>query len=302
MKTHIFSLLLIFLCKQLNAQELILNAENLQSAGLRGKVKKVKETSFTASKTANGVVKSVKGWQYDFEYDSESFFDTLGNMTLENKLNLDKKEVTYSIKYDKPGRISVINRRGISYHFTYDSLNRISSSDKTDLRVKTAQPIHFSYSYNAENRLIRSEEFLGDASVSVETFQYNAAGKLIARELKHGTNKDTHLYTYNADQLLAKEEWSDNVEGILEITTYVYKNKEKVLEHWVDFEDGQPDGYIDDTFENGNIVLSAEVETDGTVSYPEQCTYELDSHGNWIKKIIQGEEGYFIVERVIEYY
>lgn len=302
MKQFLFLLILLLFGNKLCSQELILNAENLQSAGLRGNVKKVKETSFNAIKTAGGIIKSTKGWQYDFEYDSESFFDTLGNLTLENKLTPEKKEITYSIKYDRPGRISVVNRTAFSYRFTYDSLNRISSSDKTNRLSKTAPIARFKYQYNAENRLIRAEEFIGDASVSVETFHYNAAGKLISRELKSGNHRETHLYTYNADQLLAKDEWNDNEEGILEITTYFYKNKEKTLEHWVDFEDGEPDGYIDDTYENGNIVLTAEIEADGTVSYPEQCTYEFDSHGNWIKKTIVTEEGNFIVERVIEYY
>ncbi|WP_300665237.1 hypothetical protein, partial [Fluviicola sp.] len=193
----IFPLLLTILCNKLHSQEIILNAENLQTIGLQGKVKTLKEISFTAKKMANGVVKSVKGWQYTFEYDSESFFDTLGNLVLENNLNLGKKEAVYSIQYDSLGRISVVNRQQFSHHFLYDSLNRINSSYKTDPRSKTLQTSYFTYDYNTENQLIRAEEFVENTSIGVETFLYNPSGKLISRELKKGNHIETHVYSYN---------------------------------------------------------------------------------------------------------
>ncbi len=302
MKKIIFALLLSILCNKLYSQEIILNAENLQTIGLKGKVKTLKETSFTAKKTANGIIKSAKGWQYPFEYDSESFFDTLGNLVLENNLKQGKKEAVYSIQYDSLRRISVVNRQQFSHHFLYDSLNRISSSYKTDPRSKTLQTSHFTYHYNSKNQLFKAEEFIENTSTGVETFLYDASGNLISRELKKGSYIETYLYTYNAEQLLIKEVLKDNEEGTAETTTYTYKNKEKALEHWVDYENGKPDGYIDDVFENGNIVLTTEVESDGTVALREQSTYEFDAHGNWIRKTINIDEQYFIVERVIEYY
>lgn len=302
MKKIIFALLLSILCSKLYSQEIILNAENLRTIGLKGKVKTMKETSFTAKKTTSGIIKSTKGWQYTFEYDSESFFDTLGNLVLENNLNLGKKEAVYSIQYDSLHRISAVNRQQLSHHFAYDSLNRISSSYKTDPRSKTLQTSYFTYDYNTKNQLIKAEEFNENTSISVESFLYDTLGNLVSRELKRGPHTETHRYTYNADQLLVKDEWKDNEEGTLETTSYSYKNKEKILEHWIEFENGKSNGYIDDTFENGNIVLSTEVEADGTASYPEQYTYEFDSHGNWIRKTIHTEEEYFIVERIIEYY
>ncbi len=301
-KQIIFTVLLAMLCNKLHSQEIILNAENLQTIGLKGKVKTMKETSFTAKNTSNGIIKSIKGWQYPFEYDSESFFDTLGNLVLENNLNLGKKEVVYSIKYDSLHRISAVNRQQLAHHFMYDSLNRINSSYKTDPRSKTLQTSYFTYDYNDKNQLIKAEEFIENIPVSVETFLYDTFGNLVSRELKRGAYTETHRYTYNSDQLLVKDEWKDNEEGALETTSYSYKNKEKILEHWVEFENGKSNGYIDDTFENGNIVLSAEVEADGSASYPEQYTYEFDSHGNWTRKTIRTEEKYFIVERIIEYY
>lgn len=302
MKNLFFPSLLILLCSKIYSQEIILNAENLQSTGLHGKVKSMKEVSFNAKKTANGVIKSTKGWQYDFEYDSESFFDTLGNLTLENNLSLGKKEATYSIQYDNSGRISAVNRLLFSHHFLYDSLNRINSSYKTDPRSKSLQTSYFTYDYNDKNQLIKAEEFIENASVGVETFQYDTSGNLISRELKKGTSVETHLYTYNTEQLLIKEVWKDNEEGTVETSTYSYKNKDKSLEHWVDYENGRPNGYIDDVFENGNILLTTEVEPDGTVALHEECTYEFDTHGNWTRKTIHTDGKYFIVERIIEYY
>ena len=93
---------------------------------------------------------------------------------------------------------------------------------------------------------------------------------------------------------------ADMVSLVSQLSTML--DKIKSLEHWVDYEEGEPDGYIDDKFENGNIVETTEVELDGTVTLKEFCKYEFDTKGNWIQKIIDINGKYYVVERNIEYF
>ena len=296
----------LFSCQQLYSQESIIEAENLNTFGLYGRVKSLTEVSYHAKKTTAGIVKSTKGWQYEFENDSESFFDTLGNLVLENKILPGGKEVVYSIKYDSIKRIINVSRFLFTHHFVYDSLDRIITSRKEnhpiDKASKTEASTQFLYHYNAENLLSKIESFNDQSGVTSETFQYDPSGKLILGEWTKGDYIETHQYKYNENQLLIKEEWKDNEDGIVEVTTYTYKDKVKTQERWVDYEDGKPDGSIDDVFENGNIVKTVEVDPDGVIALLELCTYQFDSKGNWIKKTINSNQKYYIVERIIEYY
>lgn len=302
MKELVITLLFIISSNLLYSQESIIEAEDLNTLGLSGKVKVLRETSYNAKKTAAGIVKSTKGWQYDFENDSESFFDTLGNLTLENKIQASKKEVAYAIKHDSLSRIILVSRFYFTHTFTYDSLNRIVSSQKENRQAETETNTQFLYYYNDQNLLIKTESFGDQSEAAIETFQYSPSGKLILSEWTKGGHTETHQYKYNEDDLLIKEEWKDNEEGILETTNYSYKGKEKILEHWVDYEDGKPDGYMNETFEKGNVIKTVEVDSDGTIAVTELCTYQFDSKGNWIKKTINCNEKYYIVERIIDYY
>ncbi|WP_148235449.1 hypothetical protein [Fluviicola taffensis] len=310
----IHKLLLILLLgipfNEVYSQQSIIEAENLNTLGLLGKVKTVQEISYNAKKGTTGITKSTKGWQYEFENDSESFFDTLGNLILENKVEASKKEAVYSIKYDSLNRIICVNRFLFTHHFNYDSLNRIASSQKENRPVgnnsksdsKTEATTNYIYYYDSLNLLIKTESFGDLSGVSIETFQYDTLKNLILSEFTKGDYTETHQYKYNENQQLIKEEWKDNKEGIAEVTTFNYKNKAKILERWIDYEDGKPDGSIDDTFENGNIVKTVEVDSDGVIAVLELCTYEFDKTGNWIRKTINSNEKYYIVERFIEYY
>ncbi|MDF3026733.1 MAG: hypothetical protein K0S23_1040 [Fluviicola sp.] len=305
MKNLFILFVLLFSFEQLYCQGSITETENLNTLGLSGKVKRLSETSYNAKKTTAGIVKSSKGWQYDFENDSESFFDTLGNLVLENKILPNRKETAYSIKYDSLNRIISVNRLVYTHRFVYDSLNRIVSSQKENNPIgntsKTEAGTQFIYHYNAENFLSKIESF-DQSGVAIETFQYNQSGKVISSEWTKGNHIETHQYTYNENQLLIRDEWKNNEEGILEVTTFTYKDKVKTLEHWVDYEDGKPDGSIDDIFEKGNIIKTVEVDPDGVIDVLELCTYQFDSKGNWIKKTINCNEKYHMVERIIEYY
>lgn len=290
----------------------VMEYENLGTLNLKGSVKTIKETSFKGIKVNGEIVKSGRGWQYDWEKDDEYYFDTIGNLLIRNELVNSTTRKNYSIKLNNKKRITEINRLFESIYYEYDSLNNIIFSKEVNKQPDIISNGHtkptagvvteYKYYYGPKNMLVKKEGYESKMETSAETFKYDAFNNLIECEIKDSDYLEKHKYQYDVNNLLIKYEWSDNEEGTIEITTYEYVNKIKVLEHWVDYEEGKPDGYIDTKFENGNTVESSEAESDGKITDHETCKYEFDAIGNWIRKIVDSNGKYFIVERNIHYY
>ena len=278
-----------------------LSFDNLESWNLKGKVKKIHTTSFLAKKVNNKFVKTTKGWQYSWEFDEELYFNTFGFLELTKVIKNGTTSITYSIKWDEKNRIvSDIQNGNLEYYFTYDSLNNICSS-KEIIRDKQLES-DFRYYYNDKNTLVKKEKYLSNQLISTETFSYDSSNNLVKIEYIKGPYSEMEVFEYDSNNLLVKHEWSDNEEGMAEITTFQYVNKQKTLEHWLDYEEGEPDGSIDYTYENGNEIEVIEKDGDGVITGIERNTYEYDSTGNWIKMFIDDDGKYYIVERTISYY
>lgn len=293
-------------------QDLKIEYENLETLNLKGNVKTILEKSFKATQKNGKILKSGTGWQYDWQNDSEYFFDTFGNLIYKNDVLGSKTKENYSAKLDDQHRIIEINRLYKTIQYEYDSTNRIRSSkviNRQPAVISTGKEkptagngTNIKYFYDSNNLLIKKEGYRYNSKFSVETFKYDAFNNLILCEIKQDSLIETHRYQYNDQNLVMKYVWSDNEEGIAEITTYEYLDKIKILEHWVLFTENEPDGYIDDHFENGNIIKSTEVEEDGSITDQEIYNYTYDSQNNWIQKIMNVNDEFFIVEREIEYY
>lgn len=275
--------------------------DNLESWNLKGKVKKINATSFLAEKVNNKFVKTTKGWQYPWEYDEELYFNVQGYLEVKKDIKNGSPYVTYSIKLDDKNRVVYdIQNENHEYYFTYDSLNNICSS-KEIIRDKHIES-NFKYEYNDKNTLVKKEEYLSNQLISTETFSYDSSNNLIKIDYVKGAYAEMETFEYDSTNQLVKHEWSDNEEGMVEITTYQYVNKQKTLEHWLDYEEGEPDGTIDYTYENGNEIEVIEKDGDGEITGIQRNTYEYDSTGNWIKMYIDDDGKYYIVERIISYY
>jgi hypothetical protein len=277
-----------------------LSFENLESQNLKGKVKLVKTRSFNANKVNGAFVKTTKGWQYPWENEEEVYFNTQGYLELKKEMKNGTTSVSYSIKLDDKNRIVQIDESVLTYHFKYDSLNNIRSA-KEIIRDKHIES-DFRFDYSDKNTLVKKEEYQSNQLISTESFTYDSLNNLIKIHYVKGAYSEMESFEYDNENLLVKYEWSDNEEGIAEITTYQYVNKQKTFEHWLDYEEGEPDGYIDYTFENGNVIETKEIERDGEISGHEFKKYEYDSQGNWVKMTIDDDGKYFIVERTISYY
>ena len=312
MNRLLFFLVMSLLSQLMFGQTNVIEYESRESMNLVGKVKTITETSFQATKINSEFVKLKKAWKYDWQNDQLYFFDTIGNLMSKKDLINSKASDNYSIKLDDKNRIIQINRLYKTTYFEYDSLSRIQSSIEinkqpesiTNGNIKPTEGIysHFLYFYDSNNLLLKKEEFNFHLKISVQTFTYDKFNNLILCELKEGSYIELHKYEYDANNSLIKYEWSDNEEGIVEITTMEYLNKMKVVEHWVDYEDGAPDGYIEDRLENGNIIETVEVASDGTMVEKEVINYQFDVKGNWIQSLIDDNGKYYIVERNIDYY
>lgn len=275
--------------------------DNVESWNLKGKVKKIHTTSFLAKKENNKFVKTTKGWQHSWEHDQEFHYNTLGFLELTKVIKNGVTSVSYSIKLDEKNRVVYdIKNENLEYYFTYDSLNNICSS-KEILRAKQLET-DFRYYYNDKNLIVKKEEYQSDQLVSRETFSYDSFNNLVKIEFIEGTYSEMESFEYDSTNLLVKHEWSDNEEGMIEITTYQYINRQKKSEHWLDYEEGEPDGTIDYTYENGNEIEVIEKDGDGVITGIQRNTYEYDSFGNWIKMYIDDDGKYYIVERTISYY
>jgi len=277
-----------------------LSFENLESQNLKGKVKLVKTRSFNANKVNGAFVKTTKGWQYPWENEEEVYFNTQGYLELKKEMKNGTTSVSYSIKLDDKNRIVQIDESVLTYHFKYDSLNNIRSA-KEIIRDKHIES-DFRFDYSDKNTLVKKEEYQSNQLISTESFTYDSLNNLIKIHYVKGAYSEMESFEYDNENLLVKYEWSDNEEGMVEITTYQYVNKQKTFEHWLDYEEGEPDGYIDYTFENGNVIETKEIERDGEISGHEFKKYEYDSQGNWVKMTIDDDGKYFIVERTISYY
>jgi hypothetical protein len=297
-----FHLFLICLYQQMAFGQIpTISFDNLESCNLKGKVKKIQTTSFLAKKENNKYVKTTKGWQYSWEFDQEFHFNTFGLLELTKDIKNGTTSVTYSIKLDDKKRIVYdIQNENLEYYFTYDSLNNICSS-KEIIRDKHIES-DFKYYYNDKKILVKKEEYLSNKLISTETFSYDTLNNLVKIDYVKGAYSEMETFEYDSNNLLVKHEWSDNEEGIAEITIYQYVDKQKTLEHWLDYEEGEPDGSIDYTYENGNEIEVVEKDGDGEITGIQRNTYEYDSTGNWVKMTIDDDGKYYIVERTISYY
>lgn len=289
------------LCQQIAFGQLpTVSFENLESHNLKGKVKLVKTCSFNANKVNGIFLKTTKGWQHTWEHDLELYFNTESNLELKKEMKNGTTSISYEIKIDDKNRIVQINENDLTYNIRYDSLNHIIAAKEINhyRNIET----DFVFQYNTKNNLVNKEGYLSNQLISTETYTYDSLNNLIKIQYVKGPYIEMESFEYDSENQLVKYEWSDNEEGTAEITTYQYVNKQKTFEHWLDYEEGEPDGYIDYTFENGNVIETKEIERDGKISVHEFNTYEYDSQGNWIKMTIDANGKYFVVERTISYY
>ena len=273
--------------------------ENRASYHLKGKVKKVSTCSFSAKKVNGEIIKSQKGWQDSWDFDEELFFDKNGLLKLKKVYKNQTPDIAYSINCDENNRIVLLKKYDHLQFFTYDARNNlIASKEINALGYKLNSN---TFQYNKKKQLIKEEEFDSDEKISIKLFSYDPRNRLAKIETFYEGDRETETFTYDKQNRMLKYTWVRLSTGPIETTTYTYVNKQKTLEHWVDYEEGELGGTIDYTYINGDETEVIEKDEEGEIAVSQRNTYVYDEQGNWIKMIIDDDGEYFIVERTISY-
>jgi len=277
--------------------------DDLSTLALKGAVRSVKETSFKAQITGSDTVRIGKGWEYSWETDTESLFDTLGHLIEKKELIGDSWSPTGYFIYEGD-KLMETDFFGKHATFLYDKLGQVSSIRLITEKLQEA-PLTTNFTcFYADRQLVkRVETDKAGIIKGTELFTYDAQKRLTVYQLKYEDIIETTSYVYSADGL-AKLTWRDNEEGLLEETEYSYTAGQLTKEHWVNYEEGISQGFVDYFYENGNEIAVDDIEADGTVVSQEKSTYSnYDKAGNWLKRVqvVDGRQ-VFIVEREISYY
>jgi len=291
------------------------DAPNWSSENLKGEVKFIEEKSFNGIEQNGEYVAKSPGWQYTWERDTKSFYDSLGNLIKVDFYSSGKIERSEIFKYEN---LKLIESIRLFHHriFEYDDLGRIKieyyknqqpetikSGNESPVNKSTFSKIEYFYD-NSGNLILKKETEPSNSSQSIDSIFYDAQNRPIKILSYYNDIIDFQVLNYDSNGNILQLATGDSEDGLMEKTIYSYENNQLTIEEWELYTDNQPDGKVIYYYEGGNEVKTVETESDGSVTNTTDTTYEFDQKGNWIKKtMIDSDDGnIYIVTRKIEYY
>jgi len=286
--------------------------KNLKTLNLKGNVKSITETSYNAKKSGDSYIKTTPGWQNSWKKNNQQNFDLYGNLIEQLYFENSKQIINEYFKYEN-NRLIEINALYANRFFTYDDLGRILTEKLIDKKPKTIttgkenilikRETNFNYYYSENSKLIKKiESDLSGNQISIQNYKYDENDNLVYEEEKYSGRKEWRNYSYNKENLLTRTEWKDDEFGFIEVTTMIYNNKDKISEHWTNYEEGIIEGFVDYKYERGNEILTKESDAEGKIENIENISYKYDKFDNWINKTIILKNKVYIIERQINYY
>ncbi|WP_107037773.1 hypothetical protein [Brumimicrobium mesophilum] len=283
---------------------------------LKGKVKKVVFDSYLGEKTSNGLVKVKKGWEETGEVDKTIEFNESGNITKIVFRDLDGKiKRTDEFLYSNELLVQSVTKYKV-IKYIYDAQNRLESQiiiDRTPRSISASNIDElgdeevFSVQFEYDTTDLKQRGFWlneKEDTTAKTTYFYNEKEFVIKEETAYFDGlKDWFIYQYDTNGNMLNVNWFDNIEGLLEIESNHYKGAALVSSEWENYMDGEPEGKIVYTYQNGNEIEIIETDFMDESEIKWTYAYEYDSFGNWIKKTVHTyKDEWFIVDRVIEYY
>ena len=261
------------------------------------KIKSITENTYAAELTKKGYAKLKKQSPYKLLI-TKSVFDTDGNLIKKSYYNSDKKRVKTEAYTYNDGKILNSSENKIIKTYEYDSLgNLILIKDHNGIVAEKME-------YSIEGLLIlKTEVSSSEKIVSQTKYLYNEKNQIIKELTEYQGGVDWNLYKYNELGKLTSNSWIDQREGLLEKTTYSYKNDSLYIEEWDNYLDGKVEGKIIYIYENNleKEIIETELADNSEIRWTYQ--YYYDSKDNWIKKIETfNENEVTITERLIDYY
>jgi len=276
--------------------------DSLKEQQLSGPVKSMTLKSFGAVKNAGGqIVKKAPGYQYSWFHDLHITYNLTGGALVAQEMDLSGQIVIERIFSYLNDRLTEVKNGYDTDLFEYDANgNMVMQAKKTEDPEVQGFYAFLKYEYNSRGQLVKTTETDGENTWQGSVvYTYDEKGNLISTKDYYD---DSYLttYFYNAENKLVKMVVKDG-EEIIEVTNYTYEGSKRI-ESWEVYEDGKYNGKVVYTYDNDLEVKT--VEYDGqTITETQVTTYEFDSRGNWIKKIIAiNGTRFYIEERVIEYY
>lgn len=292
------------------------SSPNLQNMSLYGNVKSIFEESYLGQKEGNKFITLDKKWHYSWGSDSQLIFDSLGHL-IEKRIT--SKEGDFKIEEFYHYRANQLIESKTKYFqrkYEYDEIGKISKETVSSARrgyvtingKKSTDSIDRSeilYRYNNNFQVLQKiESDLRSEPNYIAEFKYDKSGNIISERIKYSfLPSESHDYKYDQNNQLIEYKWSDSKEGLLEKTSYEYLDGNLRIELWENFEDGEKEGSVKYTYENGLPIEIIETDNDGEIIEKESIRYDYDTNGNWTKKIsIVNENEIYIITRKIEYF
>lgn len=274
--------------------------ETCKSMQLKGAVKSMSETSYKATLSNGKYVKGAKGWQYPWDHDNNNQFDANGNLLLQKEWKDGAYKTVRTQAFDSLGRLSksVFNERKSVY--TYDSIGQLKQVTEINTESNKTLDLHYIYS----NNLVSQIHFITDKTLyAIEAFQYDQNGNCTAAIYQTNDYKTIDYYTYNSrNQLIKYVGYEDDDPSEREEIYYTYEGAELILDKNDGYSDGELYNELIYKYKDGFKVEVIETDLETNEVKIETYSYEFDAQGNWIKKYINDNGKYFIVERTIVYY
>lgn len=277
-----------------------INIETRSAMNLKGAVKSMAETSYKAAPSNGIFVKGVKGWQYSWDCDNNYQFDTNGNMLLQKKLKDGAYKTIRAQTFDSLGRLSksvFFERKRV---YTYDSIGQLKQV--TEINTENNKTIDVVYFYS--NNLVSQIYFITDKTLyAIEAFQYDQNGNCTAAIYQTNDYKTIDYYTYNnSNQLIKYVGYEDDDPSEREEIYYTYEGTDLILEKNEAYSEDEKYNELIYKYKDGYEIEVIENDLESAEVKKETYTYEFDAQGNWIKKYINDNGKYFIVERTIVYF
>lgn len=282
---------------------------------LTGNVESISEVSYLAVLSKNQYVKKTQEWEYNWQYNSTSLFDSLGNTLSQTYYHADSS-VSHVDKYTyNNGKIQTVETKILSFTYQYNENGKLLSVTKVDRSPTQSSVLEASstlkeivtiteYSYNNEGLLGGSRDFNeNDETQQYSVFFYSDDGKLIQEDKRSQYYKEKCEYTYDSLGNLSTKKFQNCFLGVFKKHNYIYQNSiltQETIEH---FALGKLDSKVVKTFENGNIKDYMRTNKHDEIDEHLVFQYKYDSSGNWIQKIYTTKNNIvYIVERDIKYF
>lgn len=304
----------LFLLLPITAQEMEKDPITCTELHLKDAVKTLTENAFIETRNPQGKVVLTKGHRNSWDSDYQLEFDEQGNLLKKTRMNAAPARQHEAYTYEN-GRL----KQSVTFYHTtdyvYDEQGRIAETtvesrqpgtitDKTTDELTTPRTVRITWVYNELNQVVKKIHYdLQDHSSEVQSLSYKN-GLLVYEEMvaEDYSSKDWFNYNYDASGNLIEMTWTDSEDGLLERTTYSYKEGQLTEEKWELFDEGELESSVVYTYVGGNPVKVVDTDADGEIVSTEVNTYTFDKHGNWISCRSVENKKVYVIKRTLTYY